>query len=265
MRVTYRTADNRAYWTKRWSDIPADLPMENKEAYPLKYAELAVASKQGRILEAGCGAGRILRYYHGRGYDIVGVDFIKGAIEKLKQIDHTLQIEVGDITHLQFSDQSFQAVLAFGLYHNLEHGLINALKETLRVLTPGGKVCASMRADNLQTRFTDWLEERRSGPRGRHFVKKEFHKLNLTRAECSAFFKQAGFTLLTIYPVENMPFLYKFTFFRSKGHKQFNENIARQEGYRLSWLGTRIQRCLMHWFPNQFCNVYVIMAQKPLT
>ncbi len=71
--------------------------------------------KAGKILEAGCGAGRILRYYHDRGYDIIGIDFIDVAISKLKEIDPTLQAEVGDITSLGFADQSFRYVLAFGL------------------------------------------------------------------------------------------------------------------------------------------------------
>ena len=128
MRITYRTHGVKAYWTARWDDIPADAPMENLTVYPLKYAQMAITNKTGKILEAGCGAGRILRYYHDRGYDIIGFDFIDVAISKLKEIDPTLQAEVGDITQLQFADQSFRYVLAFGLYHNLEHGLDQAVR-----------------------------------------------------------------------------------------------------------------------------------------
>ena len=92
MRVTYRKANNKDYWTKRWADIPADQPMQNHNAYPLKYAELTVTAKDRPILEAGCGAGRILRYYHGLGHDIVGIDFISVAVEKL--IDAVLSGEL---------------------------------------------------------------------------------------------------------------------------------------------------------------------------
>ena len=96
MRITYRAHGVKDYWTKRWADIPADVPMANLNVYPLKYAEQTVKSKEGKILEAGCGAGRILRYYHDRGYNIIGMDFIDVAISKLKEIDSTLQVEVGD-------------------------------------------------------------------------------------------------------------------------------------------------------------------------
>jgi hypothetical protein len=62
MRITYRKQYVKEYWAKRWEGIPADVPMENAYVYPLKYAELTITSKDGRILEVGCGAGRILKY-----------------------------------------------------------------------------------------------------------------------------------------------------------------------------------------------------------
>lgn len=107
MRITYRTRGVKEYWTARWDEIPADVSMKNLGVYPLKYAQMAVRDKAGKILEAGCGAGRILRYYHDRGYDIIGIDFIDVVISKLKEIDPSLQAEVGNIANLRFADQSF--------------------------------------------------------------------------------------------------------------------------------------------------------------
>lgn len=262
MRVTYRKNNVKEYWTARWADIPADNPMQNHNAYPLKYAEMTVKDKQGKILEAGCGAGRILRYYHELGYDIVGMDFIEVAISKLKEIDPTLQAEVGDITNLSYPDGSFRYLLAFGLYHNLERGLDKAINETNRVLEKGGMVCASFRADNIQTRVTDWLADMKARESGADLSGKSFHKLNLTRSEYLNLFKKAGFEIEFFGPVENMPVLYKFAFFRSAGHKVFDENKARAEGYRLSWLGRKLQSFLMRFFPDQFCNIYVLIARK---
>jgi SAM-dependent methyltransferase len=262
MRITYRDVNNKDYWTKRWDDIPADVPMENTGVYPLKYAQMTVKNNDGKILEAGCGAGRVLRYYHDRGYDILGFDFIDGAISKLKDIDPTLQAEVGDITNLRFADQSFRYVLAFGLYHNLEHNLDKAIQETHRVLERGGLVCASFRADNIQTKLTDWLADRRAKNQAGESKSRAFHKMNLTRSEYEQLFTRAGFGIEFIGPVENMPILYKFAFFRSAGHKQFDENMARAEGYRLSWVGQWLQNFLMRLFPDQFCNIYVLIASR---
>ena len=261
MRITYRNHNVKEYWTSRWDEIPADQPMENTDVYPLKYAEETIKDLNAKVLEAGCGAGRILRYYHNQGVNIIGMDFIEVAIDKLKEIDHSLKVEVGDITNLCFDDQSFKYILAFGLYHNLEFGLNQSIKETYRVLESGGSVCASFRADNIQTRLTDWLTERRevgNNGAGGHI----FHKMNLTRAEFEQAFRQEGFIIDSIAPVENMPILYKFSFFRALNHKQFNENIARAEGYRLSWFGERLQNALMRFFPDQFCNIFVLIAHK---
>jgi len=261
MRITYRDHSVKDYWTSRWDDIPVDQPMENIQVYPLKYAEKIVKDRKGKVLEAGCGAGRILRYYHNLGVNIIGMDFIEVAIEKLKQIDSTLKVEVGDITVLRFDDESFKYILAFGLYHNLEHSLDQAIKETYRILKSGGSVCASFRADNIQTKLTDWLTERRAS-RSSSAKGQTFHKMNLTRSEFKQVFEKVGFKIDSIVPVENMPILYKFSFFRATNHKQFDENIARAEGYRLSWFGQRCQNFLMRFFPDQFCNIYVLIAHK---
>jgi SAM-dependent methyltransferase len=263
MRITYRHNNIKNYWEQRWSDIPVDTPMENKNVYPLKYANLTIQSTEGKILEAGCGAGRVLRYYHSRGHDIIGMDFIEIAIEKLKNNDPTLNVETGDITNLGYRDEFFQYVLSFGLYHNLEHKLVRAVQETYRVLKPGGKVCASFRADNFQTKLTDAITEHRSSKQSAKESDKEFHKMNLTRDEFTDLFKKEGFLVEEVHPVVNMPVLYKFSFFRKKEHRKFNENLARKEGYQLSPMGKVIQNLLMKNFPEQFCNIFVLIASKP--
>jgi SAM-dependent methyltransferase len=264
MRETYRRANNKDYWEKRWFDIPADEPMENENKYPLKYAKQTVDSNDGRVLEAGCGAGRVLRYYKERGYDILGIDFIEVAVRKLKEVDPELAVEVGDITNLKYEDNFFQFVLSFGLYHNLKGTYLEkAVKETYRVLTPGGKVCASFRADNIQTKLTDGLAEYRSKKEGTKDPAREFHKMNLTKNEFAELFERFGFLVEDVYPVVNMPILYKFPFFRKREHQHFDENVARKEGYQLSPIGNIIQNSLMKYFPEQFCNINVLIAKKP--
>lgn len=265
MRVTYRHKKNKDYWNDRWSNVSADIPMENTGVYPLKYAELTIRNNKGRILEAGCGAGRLLRYYHDKGYDIVGVDFIEAAVEKLKEADPTLHVEVGDITSLRFDDESFEYVLAFGLYHNFENisDIEKAISETKRVLQKGGRVCASFRADNIQNRVNDWLAERRQRKAGAAQMKeKHFHKMNLTSNEFVTLFENAGLRIEQFYTVENMPILYKFKFCRATGHKEFNESLGRIEGYRLSPVGSFTQRSLIRFFPKHLCNIYVIIGEK---
>ena len=131
-----------------------------------------------------------------------------------------------------------------------------AMNETSRILKKNGFICASFRADNIQNRITDYLKDRKIKN------KKEFHKMNLTKNEFVDLFKRNNFNVENIYPVENMPFLYKFSFFRAKNQKEFNENIARRDGYQFSFFGKILQKILIKFFPNQFCNIYVLIAKK---
>jgi len=257
MRKTFRSQNNYEYWKKRWADIDADEPMINKDYYPLKYSSMVVNNQNQTILEAGCGAGRILRYYHNQNYKITGIDFIEDAIKKLKKIDPSLNVEVGNILNLDFNNNYFDTILAFGLYHNFHSENLNkALMETFRILKKGGKICASFRADNIQELIIDWIRKDNTDN------KKEFHKLNLTKKEFTELFKKHGFEVEDVFSVQNMPFLYKFKFFRSSDHKVFKENKARSEGYKLSLLGQTIQNFLIRFFPDSFCNIYLLVAVK---
>ena len=65
--------------------------------------------------------------------------------------------------------------------------------------------------------------------------------MNLTRLEFTKLFESAGFSVKSIVPVENMSILYKFSIFRAPNHRNFDENMARVEGYKLSWVGQLFQ------------------------
>lgn len=266
MRVSYRHHDSRAYWSSRWAKTAADAPMENREVYPLKYALEAVSRSgasiaAGLICEAGCGNGRLVRYFMRHGYSIKGFDFIPEAIEKIKEIEPTADVETGDILNLRYPDACFDAFLAFGLYHSLPwHLQDQALRETWRVMKPGAILCASFRADNLCNRMLDYLREREEG-KGED-GKDKFHKLNLTRGEFTKLLSDHGFIVEKLDYVVNMPLLYKFACFRHASHKVFEEHKGRSEGYLLNAAGKALWKNFMRFFPAQTCNVFVAMARK---
>ena len=153
MRKTYRSKNIKEYWVDRWESVAADHAMQNKSKYPLSCSLgiLKNTEKENvKILEAGCGTGRLLRFFHEKKYDIIGIDFAENAIRKIIELELDLKAEVGDISKLRFKDNTFTHVLAFGLYHNFEEEMLNiSLKETFRVMKRGGLLCASFRADNL--------------------------------------------------------------------------------------------------------------------
>jgi SAM-dependent methyltransferase len=258
MRKTYRAhKGNRQYWQDRWDAVGVDSGELNIAHYPGKYADPLIAATDGPILEAGCGSGRVLLHYARQGLPIVGMDFILSALGFIRKAQADIPVVCADATRLPFADESFGLVLAFGLYHNFEDGVVEGLREATRVLKPGGKLCASFRADNVQTRITDWLANR--SMRGERMV---FHKANYDRRELLSLYREAGFMNTRIAPVENMPFLYKFRCFRHADHKRFREKAAREEGYRLSPSGAVLQSALMGLFPEKFCNIFVVVGEK---
>ncbi len=263
MRITHRREHVDAYWAKRWAAIPADEAAANPESYPLRYALEAMRDVSGPVLEAGCGSGRILRHFHDRGANIIGVDYVAPGLAKLARADGTLKLAQADMRRLPFADGTFACVLAFGLYHGIEHGLDQSLAETRRVLAPGGVLCASFRTDNLQNRLIDWHADHkeRVAPNAATGAA-QFHKLNLTRREYERLLAGAGFAVHKTYAAQNYPFFYKFPALRARGQTRFDESRGRRDGYRLNLAGRLLQGGLYALAPYQMCNVTVCLARK---
>lgn len=261
MRATYRShGGSRQYWDQRWTNASVDVGSLNLNKYPGKYAQEMVDRTDGPLLEAGCGLGRNVIYFHNLGREITGIDFIETAIDKIKDRYPDLDVQQADILDLPFSDHAFAGVMAFGLYHSLENGVDKALSETHRVLRPGGVLVTSARLDNIQNRFNDWIEEKKSPPGG----EPSFHKANYTVTEFRNLLTAAGFVTDNVEYVENMPLFYKFRVFRSAAHKAFDESLGRSEGYQLNWVGNTMQKTLVALFPRWFSNIVVVSARRPL-
>ena len=261
MRYTYRSKKNHDYWSERWVNLPVDSEMSNELIYPLKNSIGTIkGDKKGKILEAGCGNGRILRYFHNKGYNIHGIDFIENAIDKLKKADQSLLVSTQSILNTDFKDNEFKYILAFGLYHNFRNELLPALAETSRILKKNGILCASFRADNMQNLILDIVMEKRQHLKLNE-SNKYFHKANFTIRDLTLLFSKTNFEIISVDKEFNMPFLFKFKIFRHLKQKSFNEKSGRNEGYKLNLIGDLIFRSLKFIFPSQFCSLYVVNAR----
>jgi ubiquinone/menaquinone biosynthesis C-methylase UbiE len=97
----------------------------------------------GRVLELGCGTGRISKPLRKAGVDLFGID---RSAEMLKRAAPRARLKAprdirGDIRQLPFADGSFAMVLApYGILQSLtrERDLVDALASAARVLVPGG-------------------------------------------------------------------------------------------------------------------------------
>jgi SAM-dependent methyltransferase len=99
---------------------------------PLSYL---TGSQRGRMLDVGCGDGRLVRKAQELGWDAAGVDFDPLAIEAGRR--GGLNVHTGRLEDLHFPDDSFDLVL---MSHVIEHlyDPRRTLSEISRILRAGG-------------------------------------------------------------------------------------------------------------------------------
>lgn len=93
------------------------------------------------VLDAGCGAGRLLPYLAKRGCAVRGVDLSPGMVRRAA-LDHPeYPVRVGSLTDLPFGDAAFDGVFCwYSTIHSPDTDLPVIFSEVKRVLRPSGLV-----------------------------------------------------------------------------------------------------------------------------
>jgi SAM-dependent methyltransferase len=111
-----------------------------------KVADASQIQPGQRVLDVACGTGILAREIAprvGAAGRIVGVDPSPGMIAVAKQLAPAIEWREGIAESLPFPDQSFDAVVSqFGLMFFTDRR--QALREMLRVLTPGGRLAVAV-------------------------------------------------------------------------------------------------------------------------
>jgi SAM-dependent methyltransferase len=106
-----------------------------------------------RVLDAGCGDGRNLRYFLAHDYDCHGIDRDPGAIAQLRREAQSLgrgdaesRFIAGDVESLPWSDHAFDAVISSAVLHfaDSQRHFDAMVAELWRVLAPGGLLFARL-------------------------------------------------------------------------------------------------------------------------
>lgn len=105
---------------------------------------------RGRVLELGCGEGRLARVIRDRGLEVVGVDLSAAKIERARERHPNIQFVRSDIRALALPDASFDTVvLAEVLEHVPDEPGAEILERAWRLLRPGGRLVASVPNEDL--------------------------------------------------------------------------------------------------------------------
>jgi SAM-dependent methyltransferase len=260
MRKALRYESNEAYWDRRWTEAEGDSEhFVDTDIYPVKYAEWVMRSRPSLAVDLGCGLGRLVKHYHNQSFKIVGIERSEPAT---KRVGSRYAIACGDVSSLPFESDRFDGMLAFGLYHNLENGLSEALAESIRCLAPGGRFCISMRPDNLEMRLNDWVTGRRYRQRqGIQTKPTTFHKWLVGESEFRSLLTELGCVVERVERARNVSILWKVSWLRASSG---SETERRAAGYRLNAAGRILDRVLTTLLPASFCNVIVFLGFKPL-
>lgn len=121
-----------------------------------------------RLLEIGCGAGRISFGLWELGYrNLLGIDYAKPMIQEARRLTKILEygthFHVGDATQLAFDDESFAgAIFGFNGLMQIPSAAMRekAMQEVYRVLTPGAFFVFTTHDRELPKSKNYWEKER---------------------------------------------------------------------------------------------------------
>jgi len=128
---------------------------------------LAIQHAHGRVLDIGCGAGRVSLYLQNLGHKVVGIDLALGAIEacKMRGVREAYLMSAAEI---DFPDAIFDTIIMYGNNFGVlgsDQSIIDMLRTLYRITTPQGMILAGS-ADVVKTDIQEHLD---------------YHKLNLSR------------------------------------------------------------------------------------
>jgi Methylase involved in ubiquinone/menaquinone biosynthesis len=124
----------------------------------------AVHAKVGhKVLEVGCGAGGVLRFFEG---DVMGVDF-SGPLTKKCMEFFQIPAICSEANKLPFCDEYFDVCFSWGVFlyfPTLEYAL-EVINEMKRVTSPGGVIFIGdipmeSHSDRHMTYTKEWFEEK---------------------------------------------------------------------------------------------------------
>ncbi len=127
------------FWDKHWKidNLKQYLENASNNNFVIKFTKKYL-SKESKILEGGCGRGQFVYLLDKNGYNAYGVDYAKKTVEGVKKNFPDLNISLGDVRRLDFSDNSFDGYWSLGVIEHFYEGYDEILKEMDRLIKRDG-------------------------------------------------------------------------------------------------------------------------------
>jgi tRNA (uracil-5-)-methyltransferase TRM9 len=126
---------------KTYNEVAKEFYQTRRKFSP-ELEELKSYIKDGeKILDLGCGTGRLYEIFKDKNIDYAGIDFSENLIQIAKE-KYGNHFQVADILILPFSDNYFDSVWSIAVLHHIPSDELRrrVLTEIKRILKPNGRV-----------------------------------------------------------------------------------------------------------------------------
>jgi SAM-dependent methyltransferase len=200
MRWHAETADE-AFWSTYWHDHVNAAYFKRAEQLDLAADEmgsilLAEMARDGKHLEAGCGAGYWVAALRAAGLDVEGIEYSRDLVALVNRVQPDLPVAYGDALAIDCPDDTYASYLSFGVVEHRQEGPEPFLAEAYRVLRPGGALLITVPHLGPVRRAKARLGSYEPAPPAQPFFQYGF-----TAAEFGGFVRQAGFDVAYTRPL----------------------------------------------------------------
>ncbi|MFH0749977.1 MAG: methyltransferase domain-containing protein [Candidatus Gottesmanbacteria bacterium] len=147
--------------------------------------------RSGKILDAGCAAGRDSAYFAEHGFKVTGIDISEKLLELARVVVPGAKFYSADIRHLSFEKAMFDGIWACASIHHIKHNeLPKVFTEFFAILKPGGMLYVHVKKGEGE----EYLDEPSIPGR------KRFYSL-FSKEKLKKYCEDAGFTVLEVFDV----------------------------------------------------------------
>jgi len=192
---------DKDHWEQRWSKANLSGLLEAYRSGKLDEFESIFTRylpKDLPILEAGCGLGQLVMALAARGYQVEGLDYAQGVIQRIHEVAPKLNVRTGDIYKLDAPDKTYGGYISIGLFEHNPEGPQAALREMRRVLHPKGVALISV--PYLNRKRAQILRRAPSAGGTETAEGLGFYQYYFSQEEFQRHIENAGLSVLECYP-----------------------------------------------------------------
>lgn len=119
-----------------------------------------VLPEKAKILDLGCGTGRLLGVFQKKGFSITGLDLSEKMLEIAKKNFPQIKFVKSDMRKTRFKNNSFDAlIVAYSVIHIPKKEIPATIKEFARILKPKGKLMLVIQKGRKEKFLKEPLDE----------------------------------------------------------------------------------------------------------